>query len=55
MLRKIKIKYFIIFMPSLLFSQIDSLDYDYAFVGQASIIDKKVSLKKSINKGLEFL
>jgi len=28
MLRKIKIKYFIIFMPSLLFSQIDSLDYD---------------------------
>ena len=28
MLRKIKIKYFIILMPSLLFSQIDSLDYD---------------------------
>jgi hypothetical protein len=28
MLRKIKIKYFIIFIPSLLFSQIDSLDYD---------------------------
>ena len=34
---------------------LDSLDYDYVFVGQASIIDKKVSLKKSINKGLEFL
>ena len=28
MLKKIKIKYFIIFMPSLFFSQIDSLDYD---------------------------
>ena len=28
--------------------------YDYAFVGQASIIDKKKSLKESIDKGLEF-
>ena len=28
MLKKLKIKYFIIFMPSLFFSQIDSLDYD---------------------------
>ena len=30
-------------------------DYDYAFVGQASIIDKKKSLKESIEKGLEFV
>ena len=29
--------------------------YDYAFVGQASIIDKKKSLKESIEKGLEFV
>ena len=29
--------------------------YDYAFVGQASIIDKKKSLQESINKGLEFV
>ncbi len=29
--------------------------YDYAIVGQASIIDKKLSLKKSVEKGLEFL
>ena len=28
--------------------------YDYAFVGQASIIDKKKSLQESIDKGLEF-
>ena len=28
--------------------------YDYAWVGQASIIDKKVSLEESIEKGLEF-
>ena len=30
-------------------------DYDYAFVGQASIIDKKKSLKESVEKGLEFV
>jgi len=30
-------------------------DYDYAFVGQASIIDKKKPLKESVEKGLEFL
>ena len=30
-------------------------DYDYAWVGQASIIDKKKSLKESIEKGLDFL
>ena len=30
-------------------------DYDYAFVGQASIIDKKKSLKESIEKGVEFV
>jgi len=29
--------------------------YDYAFVGQASIIDKKKSLKESVDKGLEFV
>mgnify|MGYP003135083670 FL=1 len=29
--------------------------YDYAWVGQASIIDKKKSLKKSVEEGLEFL
>jgi len=29
--------------------------YDYAWVGQASIIDKKVSLEQSVNNGLEFL
>lgn len=34
---------------------IDSDDYDIAFVGQASIIDKKVSLKESIDKGLNFI
>jgi hypothetical protein len=34
---------------------IDSPDYDYAFVGQASIINKKITLKESINKGIEFL
>ena len=33
----------------------DSNDYDYAWVGQASIIDKKKSLKESVEKGLEFL
>mgnify|MGYP003110073079 CR=1 FL=1 len=33
----------------------DSDDYDYAWVGQASIIDKKKSLKESVDKGLEFL
>ena len=32
-----------------------SNDYDYAFVGQASIIDKKVSLEESVDKGLKFL
>ena len=29
--------------------------YDYAFVGQASIIDKKKPLQESIYKGLEFV
>jgi len=29
--------------------------YDYAWVAQASIIDKKISLKESTEKGLEFL
>ena len=33
----------------------DSDDYDYGFVGQASIIDKKKPLKESIEKGLEFV
>ena len=33
----------------------DSNDYDYAWVGQASIIDKKKSLQESIDKGLEFI
>lgn len=33
----------------------DSDDYDYGFVGQASIIDKKKPLKESIEKGLEFI
>ena len=33
----------------------DSDDYDYAWVGQASIIDKKKSLEESIDKGLEFI
>ena len=32
-----------------------SNDYDYAMVGQASIIDKKVSLKESVEKGLDFI
>jgi|TARA_R100001163_G_C5063468_1_gene200781 hypothetical protein len=30
-------------------------DYDYAFIGQASIIDKKKPLKQSVDEGLEFL
>ena len=29
--------------------------YDYAFVGQASIIDKKKPLQESIDRGLEFV
>ena len=33
----------------------DSEDYDFAWVGQASIIDKKKSLKESIDKGLKFI
>jgi len=33
----------------------DSDDFDFAFIGQASIIDKKVSLRESVDKGLEFL
>jgi hypothetical protein len=33
----------------------DGDSYDYAFVGQASIIDKKVPLDESVEKGLEFL
>ena len=32
-----------------------SEDYDYAFVGQASIIDKKKPLKESVEKGLDFV
>ena len=31
-----------------------SNDYDYAFVGQASIIDKKKSLEESVEKGFHF-
>ena len=30
-------------------------DYDYAFVGQASIMDKKLSLMESVELGLDFL
>ncbi len=30
-------------------------DYDYAWVGQASIIDKKISLMESVELGLDFL
>ena len=33
----------------------DGDSYDYSWVGQASIIDKKKSLKESIENGLEFL
>jgi len=33
----------------------DSGDYDYAWVGQASIIDKEISLEKSIEKGVDFI
>jgi|TARA_Y100000034_G_scaffold117233_1_gene156448 hypothetical protein len=33
----------------------DSDDYDYAWIAQASIIDKKKSLKESVENGLEFL
>lgn len=33
----------------------NSDSYDYAMVGQASIIDKKVSLEESIDKGLDFI
>ena len=33
----------------------DGDSYDYAWVGQASIIDKKKSLKESVENGLEFL
>lgn len=33
----------------------DGDSYDYAWVGQASIIDKKKSLKESIDGGLEFI
>ena len=33
----------------------DSDSYDYAFVGQASIIDKSKSLQESVDKGLEFV
>ena len=33
----------------------NSDDYDYAWVGQASIIDKKKSLEESIDKGFEFI
>ena len=29
--------------------------YDFAMVGQASIIDKKLPLKQSVDKGLEFI
>ncbi len=30
-------------------------NYDYAFVGQASIIDKRLSLSESVDKGLDYL
>ncbi len=30
-------------------------DYDYAWIGQASIIDKEVSLNESIDKGIDFV
>ena len=30
-------------------------DYDFALVGQASIIDKKLSLEESVDKGLDFI
>ena len=33
----------------------DSDDYDFAWVGQASIIDKKKPLQESIDRGLEFI
>ena len=33
----------------------DSDDYDYAWVAQASIIDKEVSLEQSIEKGVNFI
>ncbi len=33
----------------------DGDSYDYAWVGQASIIDKETSLKESIEKGVEFV
>ena len=33
----------------------DGDSYDYEWVGQASIIDKKKSLKESIEKGIEFI
>ena len=33
----------------------NSDDYDYAFVGQASLIDKKKPLRQSVDEGLEFL
>ena len=33
----------------------DSDDYDYAFVGQASIIDKSKSLDESVERGLDFV
>tara|TARA_Y100000310_G_scaffold330269_1_gene401624 strand:+ start:402 stop:1472 length:1071 start_codon:yes stop_codon:yes gene_type:complete len=33
----------------------NSGDYDYAWIGQASIIDKKKPLKESIENGLEFV
>ena len=33
----------------------DSDDYDFAWVGQASIIDKKKPLQDSIARGLEFI
>ena len=34
---------------------LDGNNYDFSFVGQASIINKKVSLKESIKEGLDFL
>ena len=33
----------------------DGDSYDYAWIGQASIIDKETSLEKSIEKGVEFV
>ena len=33
----------------------DGDSYDYAWIGQASIIDKETTLEKSVEKGVEFV